>query len=222
MRRVVISLIAASLSATAFADLEHFTPSDLAGATGTPQHKTVSKNGTTINVSTNDGWLQPLSGTIWDGIWFSAGFITSATYTIDFNGAGTKSFSMVLTAISAASGYNPEIINSFSVIGGGTMSYTVSDDFDVDVSGTSLSNLSLQGHAGTPGGELRLTITSDVDFTGLSFHHSQDTYQVGTVIHDISFPTAGGPPASTVPLPAQMLPAAAALGLIGAARLRRR
>ncbi len=212
MKLTVSCAIALAAGASAHGYLVTWTPADLVASTGSFFSQSSTVGSDTLNVSTSDGFISPLNAGIFTGIWFSQNVIADGTYVLDFNGAAVDSVSFTVNAISG-NGPSPfEQFQDFATIGGpGTLLSTVINS-PLSAYGTgSLSTLVIAADQGLDEGTFTVTVTSSSSFTGLSFRHTQNPQQNGSVLIGVE--------ANIVPAPAAG--ALAGLGLLAAARRRR-
>lgn len=211
MNRILFGAVSLSaLCGLASAQLAVFPDSVLGTPNGTSQFKSYTDNGVTLNVSTADGDMSHIGGSGgFAGLWFSQNLVSDGTYVFDFNGLGATSFTFAVDAISAVGDAAREVLSNFTVTGG-TPSYVVTPINNMDIGGTDLASLTLACVQGLDNGEFSMTITSPTPFTSVSFRHTQDLFQNGSVIEYVEV--------NAVPAPAS----AGLLAVAGLAALRRR
>lgn len=179
-----------SLGAVTFTDLE------LGNFGGNLPAVSFVKGGVTLNATTSGGAYQGIPSGGFAGLWFSQNSIADAVYTLDFNGAGMRT---AVIAIDAMSGVGPgeELLSQWSTTGG-TPSVTINNAERVDIGGSDLASLSIQCQPGQDNGKFTLTLTSAVPFTSISFRHTQNPVQFGSVIELVTVDTVPAPGAACI------------------------
>lgn len=185
---------------------------ELGTSNGTSTSKSWNKNGVTLHATTANGIYAHISGSGgFAGLWFSQGTIASAVYTISFDGAGATYFEIGMDAASGTGGGAAEAMINWAAPGGTPVIGFINVSGGMTAQNTgSLATLAFVQTDGFDNGILRFAFSSNTPFTSVSFTHTQDPRQNGTVIEYIR--------ADIIPTPAS----ATLLGLAGVFASRRR
>ena len=211
MNRSILAFVAAVVALPAAADFVDFNGNTLLAANPTVPglFYSATNGGRQANFSTGNGAISPIASGIYTGLWFSQAVISDGTYAIDFNGDKVTSMSFSVNAISGNGALPGEAFSQFTVLGGSADSYSLTTAGPVSVYGNSLATLSIVADQLLDNGSYTLTVTSAAGFSGISFRHTQNISQDGSVLIDVN--------GEFVPAPAT-----AALALAGLVATRRR
>lgn len=209
MNRSLIALVAAMVALPASAEFVDFNGNLLVSASPIGNGWTAANAGRNVNFTTANGLISPLAAGIYTGLWFSQATIADGTYAIDFGGDTVHTMSFSVNAISGNGTPPGEAFSDFTVLGGTADSYGLTVAGPLSVYGNTLSTLNIVADQLQDNGSYTLTLTSAAGFTGVSFRHTQNPNQNGSVLIDVN--------ADFVPAPAT-----AALALAGLVATRRR
>ena len=211
MNRIMACLALAGISPLASAVIIDFSDLELGTENGTATAKSYSKSGQTLNITTGDGIMGHIGSGQFAGVWFSQNVTSDGTYKFDFNGAGATYFEFSVDAQSGNGGTPVEIMQDFALVGGSGVTFTAVGNPAVNITGATLSTLNIASIEGIDNGEWTVTISSLTPFTEVSFRHTQNPNQNGSVIQHVVADVL-------VPAPGAL----ALLGLSGLVAARRR
>lgn len=194
---LMIGAAAVALAAGSSLGAVTFTDVELGNFAGHVSAVSYSKSGVTLNATTAGGGYEGIGGGDFAGLWFSQSNSADAIYTLDFNGVGATMVEIAMDAMSGMGGVAEELLSQWSTTGA-TPSFAISNAERVDVSGSDLASLSIKCQTDQDNGRFTITLTSALPFTSVSFRHTQDLFQNGSVIERVTVDAVPAPGAACI------------------------